>query len=228
VNFKTDSNNYLRDWIYGGIDGAVTTFAVVAGVVGAKLAAIVVLVLGLANLVADGFAMGAGNYIGTKAERDDYQRLLAVERKHIGLVPEGEREEIRQIFAAKGFAGGDLERIVAVITSDEATWAKTMAVEEYGVSPTPKSPLLAGLNTFCAFLLCGLVPLVTYLLAGGFLVCVVATGCTFIAIGAIKSRWSLSNWWRSAVETFLIGMSAAALAFAVGFGLRIMFNLPTA
>jgi VIT1/CCC1 family predicted Fe2+/Mn2+ transporter len=220
-------NNYLRDWIYGGIDGAVTTFAVVAGVVGAKLAAVVVLVLGLANLIADGFAMGASNYSASKAECDEYQRLLAVERKHIGLVPEGEREEIRQIFAGKGFTGEMLERIVTAITSDETIWAKTMAVEEYGVSPAAKSPLLAGVNTFCAFVLSGFVPLVTYLLAGGFVICVLATGLTFFAIGAIKSRWSLASWWRSGMETFLIGMSAAALAFGVGFGLRVVFDLPT-
>ena len=72
--------SYLRDWIYGGIDGVVTTFAVVASVVGADLSSKVVLILGLANLVADGFAMAAGNYSGTQAERDDYNRLLAVER----------------------------------------------------------------------------------------------------------------------------------------------------
>src|ERR1700676_4913299 len=71
--------NYLRGWIYGGIDGTITTFAIVAGVVGADMPGSVVLVLGLANLVADGFAMGAGNYSGTKAEIDDYRRLLAIE-----------------------------------------------------------------------------------------------------------------------------------------------------
>src|SRR5271170_7115601 len=86
-------SNYLRDWIYGGIDGAVTTFAIVAGVAGAELSATVVLVLGFANLLADGLAMAASNYSGTKAERDDYDRVLGIERKHIALVPDGEREE---------------------------------------------------------------------------------------------------------------------------------------
>src|ERR1017187_9354166 len=95
--------NYLRDWIYGGIDGTITTFAIVAGVVGADMPGRVVLVLGLANLVADGFAMGAGNYSGTKADSDFYKHQLAVERKHIALAPGGEREEIRQIFGRKGF-----------------------------------------------------------------------------------------------------------------------------
>src|SRR5277367_416280 len=152
--------SYLRDWIYGGIDGVVTTIAVVAGVVGADLPSKIVLVLGLANLVADGFAMAAGNYSGTQAERDDYDRLLAVERKHIAVVPDGEREEIRQIFGAKGFSGDQLERIVDVITADDSRWARTMVVEEYGLAPTPKSPIFAALSTFAAFMLCGLVPLV--------------------------------------------------------------------
>ncbi len=218
-------SNYLRDWIYGGIDGAVTTFAIVAGVVGADLSAIVLLILGFANLLADGFAMAAGNYIGTKSETDDYNRVLAIERKHIALVPDGEREEIRQIFSAKGFSGDDLERVVAVITSDLVLWAKTMATEEYGLSPTQRSPLLAGLNTFAAFILCGCVPLLSYLLAGGFTACVIATGMTFFGVGAVKSRWSSVGWLRSGLEAFLIGMSAALLAFAAGFALRALFNV---
>ncbi len=219
-------SNYLRDWIYGGIDGTVTTFAVVAAVAGADLSAVVVLVLGFANLLADGFAMAASNYIGTKAERDDYERVLGIERKHIALEPEGEREEIRQIFAAKGFSGDDLERIVAVITSDRHLWAKTMAVEEYGLSPTPRSPTFAALSTFAAFIACGLVPLLTYLSAGGLVSCVLAAGATFFGVGAIKSRWSPVAWWRSGLETFLIGMSAAAVAFAVGFGLSALIHIP--
>ena len=217
--------SYLRDWIYGGIDGVVTTLAVVAGVVGADLPSMVLLVLGVANLVADGFAMAAASYSGTQAERDDYDRLLAVERRHIAAVPDGEREEIRQIFAGKGFSGDELDMIVARITSDDALWAKTMVVEEYGLAPTPRSPALAALSTFAAFVLCGLVPLVTFLGAGGLIPCAIATGLVFFAIGAIKSRWSLTTWWRSGTATFLIGMSAAALAFLVGFGFRILFNV---
>src|SRR5208282_5468521 len=221
-------SNYLRDWIYGGIDGAVTTFAIVAGVVGADFSATVLLILGFANLLADGFAMAAGNYIGTKAESEDYDRVLAIEQKHIALVPDGEREEIRQIFSAKGFSGDDLERVVAVITSDLVLWAKTMATEEYGLSPAQRSPALAALSTFAAFILCGCVPLLSYLWAGGLVACVIATGSTFFFVGAVKSRWSSASWLRSGLEAFAIGMSAALLAFAAGYGLRMIFNLPIA
>ncbi len=217
--------NYLRDWIYGGIDGTITTFAIVAGVVGADMPGSVVLVLGLANLIADGFAMGAGNYSATKAEVDDYQRLLAIERKHIALDPAGEREEIRQIFAAKGFSGDELERIVEVITSDEDRWANTMAVEEYGLSPAVKSPVRAAMNTAAAFMVCGLVPLVSYLAAYSFAVSVAATGLVFFAIGAAKSKWSLANWSRSGMETLAIGMSAAGLSFVIGYALKTLVHV---
>src|SRR5207302_10715201 len=98
-------HNYLRDWIYGGIDGSVTTFAVVTGVVGAQLSPIVILIMGCANLLADGFSMAASNFLGTKAEHDDLRRIEAIEQRHTELSPEGEREEVRQIFARKGFAG---------------------------------------------------------------------------------------------------------------------------
>jgi VIT1/CCC1 family predicted Fe2+/Mn2+ transporter len=213
-------SNYLRDWIYGGIDGAVTTFAIVAGVAGANLSPSVVLILGFANLVADGFAMAAGNYSGTKADRDDYDRVLGIERRHIAAEPEGEREEIRQIFAAKGFAGDNLERVVEVITADPALWLTTMATEEYGLSPTLRSPLFAAISTFAAFIVCGCVPLFSYLSTGGLIASVIATGATFFAVGAAKSVWSPAGWLRSGLETFAIGMSAAALAFVVGYGLR--------
>jgi VIT1/CCC1 family predicted Fe2+/Mn2+ transporter len=217
--------NYLRDWIYGGIDGTITIFAVVAGVVGADLPAGVVLVLGLANLVADGFAMGAGNYSATKAEADDYRRLLAIEHKHIALEPGGEREEIRQIFASKGFSDAILERIVEVITADEDRWASTMAVEEYGLSPAVKSPVKAALSTSAAFVLSGLVPLVSYLAGYHFAWCVGATGLVFFVIGAVKSRWSLAGWARSGAETLLIGMSAAGLSYGVGYALKTLVHV---
>jgi hypothetical protein len=127
------SQNYLRDLIYGGIDGAVTTFAVVTGVVGADLAPAVILILGLANLLADGFSMATSNFLGTKVELDNITRLEAIEQRHIDLEPEGEREEVRQIFQSKGFEGNDLKRVVELITSDRRRWVRTMLTEEYGL-----------------------------------------------------------------------------------------------
>ena len=94
--------SYLSDWVYGGIDGAITTFAIVAGVVGAEMSTRVILILGAANIIADGFSMAASNYSGTKAELDDYRRHRAYEEQQVERIPEAERMEIREIYRNKG------------------------------------------------------------------------------------------------------------------------------
>ena len=126
------SHSDLRDFIFGAIDGTVTTFAVVSGVSGAGLPAGVLIILGVANLVADGFSMGISNFLGTRAEQQQRARTRRDEEYQIRTVPEGEREEIRQIFASKGFSGAELERVVEVITSDDERWVSVMLREEHG------------------------------------------------------------------------------------------------
>lgn len=216
------THNYLRDWIYGGIDGSVTTFAVVSGVSGAQLSPWIILVMGFANLFADGFSMAASNYLGTKAEHDDLHRLEAVENNHIDTFPEGEREEVRQIFQQKGFAGEDLRRIVQLITSDRRRWVRTMLTEEYGLPHEVRSPRIAALSTFSSFFVCGLIPLLPYLFqfTHAFVISVLATGAIFFAIGSAKSRWSTTSWLQSGLVTLFVGAIAAGLAYAAGVILR--------
>ena len=215
-------HNYLRDWIYGGIDGSVTTFAVVTGVVGAQLSPVVIVIMGFANLLADGFSMAASNFLGTKSEHDDMRRLATIEHRHIEVAPDGEREEVRQIFAAKGFAGADLDRVVELITADRDRWVRTMLTEEYGLPLEARSPWLAALTTFSAFVVCGLVPLIAYLLhfPNAFGISIALTAAVFFVIGSIKSRWSTVRWWRSCLSTLFVGGIAATLAYAVGLFLR--------
>jgi vacuolar iron transporter family protein len=214
--------SYLRDWVYGGIDGAVTTFAIVAGAVGADLSPRVVLILGVANLVGDGFSMAAGNFSGTKAERDEYAHLRAMEERHVDLVPEGEREEVRQIYRAKGFRGEDLERAVSVITASREGWIDTMMAEEYSQPKVPRLPWKAALSTFSAFLICGSVPLLPFVVdaASASGLSLAATALVFFGIGTVKSRWSVMSWWRSGLETLTVGLAAASLAFVIGYWLK--------
>ena len=218
----SSNHNYIRDFIYGGIDGAVTTFAVVSGVSGAELSPTIVLILGFANLAADGFSMAASNYLGTRAEQDDYKRLEKIEYRHIDVAPEGEREEVRQIYREKGFDGEELETAVDLITADKDRWVKTMLTEEYGLAAEVRSPWYAAFATFTAFVVCGLVPLLPYLFGSesSFLVSCILTGATFFLIGSVKSRWSTSGWLRSGLETLFVGALAAGLAYAVGVLLK--------
>jgi VIT1/CCC1 family predicted Fe2+/Mn2+ transporter len=210
--------SYLRDWIYGGIDGAVTTFAIVAGSIGANLSARVILILGIANLIADGFSMAAANYSGTKAEHDDYDRLRKMEERHIDREPGGETEEIRQIFKAKGYRGEELEQMTALITSRRTVWVETMLAEEHGVSNGLHDPLKSAMATFSAFVVCGAVPLVPFVagLPASAMTAAIATGIVFFAIGSAKSKWSTQGWLRSGLETLSIGLAAAGLAWAAG------------
>ena len=218
---------YLKEWVYGGIDGVVTTFAIVAGVVGAGLSPAIVLILGLANLLADGFSMAASAYSGTKAEDDNYRRLRAREVSHIKNHYEGEIEETRQIFAAKGFEGQELEELVIAISKDHDTWIEFMLAEEYGVSRPANSAVKAGLHTFGAFFVCGSAPLLPFLLPKGWLpegsepaLALLFSAVTFFAIGSLKSFWSVKSFWREGARTLLIGLAAAGLAFAAGYFLK--------
>ncbi len=210
--------SYLRDWVYGGIDGTVTTFAVVAGVAGAELSTKTLLILGAANLIADGFSMAAANYSGTKAELEEYEQVRHMEERHVELAPQGEREEIRQIFHAKGFKGAALDSAVDVITAKRQRWIETMMTEEHGLPPVSRSPVRAAAATFLAFLVCGSIPLLPFVAGApaSLPTSALMTGITFFSIGSLRSHWSPASWWRAGIETFLIGATAAFMAYLVG------------
>ena len=210
--------SYLRDWVYGGIDGTVTTFAIVAGAIGADLSNRFLLILGAANLLADGFSMAAANYSGTKAELEEYSFVRAMEKRHIEHAPDGEREEVRQIFAAKGFKGKMLEQAVDVITEEHERWIDTMMTEEHGLPPVKRSPSMAGFVTFLAFIVCGFVPVAPFAfgIPASIAASVIMAAATFFMIGSLRSRWSPVYWLRAGTETLAIGLVSAGVAYLVG------------
>ena len=219
VTLQKHKSSYLRDLVYGAIDGSVSTFAVVSAVIGAHFSVVIILVLGLANLFADGFSMASANFLGTKTEKDEYDYYEDFEEDQIDKVPHQEIEEIRQIFAAKGFNEEETETIVQKITSDEKLWVKTMMREEYGLAEKIRSPWKAAICTFLAFMVCGFIPLIPFIfgLKHAFLEACISTGILFFLIGAIKSKWSPKSWWYSGFMILFIGAIAASIAFLVGF-----------
>ncbi len=176
----------LRHWTYGATNGAITTFVIVAGVVGADLPTMLAPVLGLANLFAIGFATGARRYINTKLARDGYDLALA--------------KQVRP---------------------------EDVSEKDNDLSLHMRSSARAALNTFAAFILCGLVPLIAHLLAPtNFIVCIAATACALFVIGAGKSLYSLTAWWRSGLDAVFLGMCAGTLAFAAGHTLHLLIHIP--
>jgi vacuolar iron transporter family protein len=215
---------YIKSVVYGGLDGIITTFAVVAGVAGAALSSGVVLILGFANLIADGISMAIGDYLSSKAERE-YE---AAERKReaweVEHYPEGEKKELVELYEGKGMSRADAEQVVTIISRNPKAWVDIMMVEELGIVGSEESPLGNALATFLSFAVFGFIPLLTYVVAtfvpvlraNSFTVAAALTGATLFTLGAVKVRITGKNWFVSGLETFVIGGITAAAAYGVG------------
>lgn len=219
-----EGGKYISEAVYGGLDGIVTTFAVVAGVSGASLSAGIVLIMGLANLFADGLSMGTGSYLGAKSEADYHRQEREREAWEIEHFPEGEEAEIREIYQAKGFEGEALEQAIAIITSDKERWVRTMMVEELGIIEERKSPLRVGLTTFISFIIAGAIPLLSYmgslqvpwLSAQPFLVAVIVTMVTIFGLGSARALVIYKKWYVAGLEMLAVGGLTAAVAYGIG------------
>lgn len=220
--------SYVKDFVYGAIDGAVTTFAIVAGAAGASLGSRIVLIMGLANLFADGFSMAVSNFLGSRAEKEQRRLARLDEQRQIDLFPEGEKEEVRQIFAAKGFEGEDLERAVEVITAGRDRWVDVMMSDELGFASRQASPGRSAASTFVAFLVVGSVPLLSFLvnlaspglISRPYVASAVLTGVAFGAVGVVKAAVIGQRWFRGGIETLALGGAAAIVAYLVGVALE--------
>lgn len=209
-----------RELVYGAVDGLVTTFAVVAGAAGAGLSSRVVVILGLANLGADGFSMAASSFLGIRTERARRRRVRAEERRHVALLPEGEREEVRQILARWGLEGDALDASTDALTADRDRWVDAMMTLEHGFSEDEERPLRSALATFAAFVLVGAIPLLPYLvgavpgsvLVGSAVLTLVGFGLVGVAKGPVAGIGPV----RSVAETVAVGCAAAAISFAAG------------
>jgi len=225
-----DHGKYLGEFVYGAIDGTITTFAVVAGATGASLSSGIVLILGFANLFADGFSMACGNFLSERTNQDYIRKERKREEWEVDNVPKGEIAEVREIYRRKGFKGNDLETAVKVITSDKKIWVDTMMTDELGLLESNKSPWMTASMTFFGFLLIGLIPLLAYVLSyyfsmfkeNTFVIAVLLTFIGLISIGAIKRYVTKKNLWKSITETAFIGGIAAVIAYYVGYFLRLL------
>ncbi len=219
---RTSAGGYLRDAVYGANDGIITTFAVVAGVAGADLSAAVVLILGFANLLADGFSMAMSNYLGEKSNRDYVAAERAREAWEVDHLPDEERQEVRDIYTRKGFQGEALEQAVRVVTANKELWVDEMMVGELGMMPdsSDKHPWKNAGVTFVGFVIAGVVPLLPYLAGASsavtFPFAVAATAAVLFLVGSMRTLLTHRSWLKSGIEMLVVGMVAAGVAYVVG------------
>ncbi len=217
----------LRQIVFGGNDGIVTTFAVVAGFAGARaegiaeIGTIAVLLFGFANLLADATSMGLGEFLSARSERDVYRSVRMQELALIADQPAAERSEMQSILEQRGLSAGDASEIIQVLERNPEMMADWMMSYEFGLSdPEDENPILNGFFTFSSFLVFGFVPIMPYLFLPAtqstFLIAVIATLAALFSLGLLRWFATLENFLSCLAETVLVGSVCAAVAYSVG------------
>jgi VIT1/CCC1 family predicted Fe2+/Mn2+ transporter len=218
------SSAYLGDMVYGGLDGIITTFAVVSGVAGADLSPNIILILGLANLFADGFSMATGAYLSAKSDHEYYEKERQREAWEVEHYPEGERAELYEMYRSQGYSEEDARTLVDIKSKDHELWVDTMMLEELQMLKDTNKPLVSAGATLVSFVIAGAVPLLIYLLGLlfpipaniSFPLSLALSGAALFGLGAAKVLVTERNPWRSGLEMLLVGGLAAGVAYAVG------------
>jgi len=222
---------YFKEVIYGGIDGIVTTFAVVAGFAGAALSGdaalqlsfMIVLLFGLANLFADAASMGLGNFLSVRSEKDLYLIERAKEQRLLETQPEQEFADTVEIMQANGFSLTDAQTLAGIYRTNPTYWLDfMMQYEQKLTDPRGENEIFTGLATFFSFMVFGAVPLLPFMLqttgdpATAFMYSSVGTFVALVALGLLKWRVIGAKFVASMVEVLLVGGTAAVLAYLVG------------
>ncbi|BBJ28306.1 VIT1/CCC1 transporter family protein [Athalassotoga saccharophila] len=231
---KTSQGRYMTPLVYGASDGIITTFAVVAGAMGAHLSPQIVLIMGLANLFGDGFSMAVGDYMSQRTTVKYNQSEREREEWEVEIDPRSEKEELIEIYKAKGLEEEKARQLVEILSSNKKLWVETMMHEELNIlEDKDSSPLKDALVTFFSFVFFGFMPLVTYILAtfipffaqNTFSTATFLTIVTLFLVGALRNIVTNINWIKSGIEMLLTGGAAAIIAYVVGYMIKYITTL---
>lgn len=222
------TQEYLKQIVYGGNDGIVTTFAIVAGFAGAQaegvaqIGGLAVLVFGLANLFADAVSMGLGEYLSLRSQHDLYHTRRESELREIANNPEQERTELFEILRQRGLPAGEADTTASILSRHPEIMADLMMTYEFGMpDPDEESPAVNGLFTFVSFVVFGSIPLVPYFLLdptrSTFQLSVLATFLALVGLGLLRWNATSERLWRTVTETVAVGATCALVAYAVGW-----------
>ena len=212
--------NWLRDVILGGQDGLVNILGIILGVIAGGGSDVVLLAAGFAAAITESISMAAVGYTSSVSERDYYEAEKAREAAEISTVPDVERQEIRDIYAAKGFSGELLDGVVDTITANRATWLETMMDEELHLQPVQSRDILRtavviGIATLIGHLI-PLVPFIFLARAPALILAIVLSAVALFGVGAYTAVTLVGDWRRSGLKFLAIGLGAAAIGFFVG------------
>lgn len=225
---RTFLSRHIREITYGGLDGIITTFAVVCGYLGAKqgieVSAIPIsalLIFGLANLFADGFSMALGNLLSTKSDIDSYKREKALELKEFVRNPKNEVLESAEYLQKEGFNANDALSIAELFSHNSQFWSKYTLESELGLSQKElEKPFLNSISTFLSFVFFGFIPLIPFtnndLFSNSITTSIVLTAVAIVSLGLIRAIITKTKLIKVMAETVLIGASASMIAYLVG------------
>lgn len=222
------TQDHLKQLVYGGNDGIVTTFAIVAGFAGAgaegvaQIGALAVLVFGLANLFADAVSMGLGEFLSMRSQNDLYHQRHATQIRQIESDPATERRQMAGLLRARGLSGPEADTAAGVLATHPPLMADLTLSWGYGMqAPEDANPALNGVMTFLSFVVFGAVPLSPYfLMAPTQTTFYLSAGMTLLALVALGLlRWiaTRDRLRRSVAETVAVGSVCALVAYAVGW-----------
>jgi vacuolar iron transporter family protein len=221
---------YIGDFVYGANDGIITTFAVVSGATGAFISPGIIIILGLANLIADGISMGVSNYLSTRSRLDFQNKQRTIEENEVETAPEKEKEEVKIILRDWGVEESKVEGVADSITKDKKKWVDLMLRDELGIVEDKKEvPLLHALVTSVSFMIAGSLPLIPYIFGvaaeNQFTVSVVATAVSLFIVGSMRVYVTGANWLKSGLQMLFVGSLAALAAYFVGAFVKSIFNI---
>ncbi len=221
---------YIKDMVYGANDGIITTFAIVSASVGGGFSSTVILVLGIANLLADGFSMAASNFLGSRSENDLFRKEKQRELDEVERMPEKEKQEIREVFQHHNFNKEDSEKLVDLVSQNKDFWIDFMMRYELGMNiPEEGSEWKSSGLTFISFVIAGSLPLLPFALFQlgdiAFLYSIIATALALFMVGAARYFVTHVNWIISGLEMLFVGGIAASVSYGVGYVMSTIFGV---
>ena len=224
-NHNDGASDYVKSVVFGGLDGIMTTFAIVNAAAAGGGDWKTVLLLGLSNVVADGFSMGFGEFVGGDAERDHAMIERSREEWEVANCKEMEMEEMIQIYKERGLSDEDAKTIVDIISKDPKLFVDFMMVDELGIYCDLEDkwgPLMQGIVMFVSFIIFGTIPVLPYLSMTGrgvdstFMAALFVTGIALVVLGAVKGHLTGLDKMRSAVVMVFNGCVSGAVSFTTG------------